>query len=171
MIREILVYPNRRLKDISEPVTDFNAELHTLLEDMYDTMLSQTGLGLAAIQVGVAKRVLILNIPEDESDDATIKKEETLEVINPVFKSMSGKCKKQEGCLSVPGFYEKIERYSSIVMEYQDRYGETKTLENDEFLAIALQHEMDHLDGKIFVEKLSIMKRKKFEKQWKKRQK
>ena len=171
MIREILVYPNKRLKDISEPVTEFNKELHTLLEDMYETMLSQTGLGLAAIQIGIAKRVLILNIPEDESDDATIKKEETLEVINPVFKSMSGKCKKQEGCLSVPGFYEKIERYSSIVMEYQDRYGEKKTLENDEFLAIALQHEMDHLDGKIFVEKLSIMKRKKFEKQWKKRQK
>ncbi len=171
MIREILVYPNKRLKEISEPVTEFNEELHTLLEDMYDTMLSQTGLGLAAIQIGVAKRVLILNIPEDESEDAVIKKEDTLEVINPVFKSMSGKCKKQEGCLSVPGFYEKIERYSSIVMEYQDRYGEKKTLENDEFLAIALQHEMDHLDGKIFVEKLSIMKRKKFEKLWKKRQK
>jgi peptide deformylase len=136
---------------------------------MYDTMLNKKGVGLAAIQIGVAQRVFIINIPEDTSDDAVIKKEETLEVINPVFTSMQGTCKNQEGCLSVPGFYEDIERASQIVMEYQNRDGEKKTIDNQEFLAIALQHEMDHLDGKVFIEKLSFIKRKKFEKEWKKK--
>lgn len=171
MIQDIVVYPDKRLKIISKPVKKFDEDLHTLLDDMYDTMLSKKGVGLAAIQIGVPLRVLIINLPEDDSDDVIIKKEDTLEIINPVFTSLTGGCKHQEGCLSVPGFYEDIERAEHIVMEYQDRYGETKTLENDEFLAIALQHEVDHLDGKVFVEKLSIIKRKKFEKQWKKRQK
>ena len=132
-------------------------------------MFSKKGVGLAAIQIGVALRVLIINIPQDDSDDAIIKKEDTLEVINPVFTSLIGSCKHQEGCLSVPGFYEDIERAEHIVMEYQDRYGEKKVIDNQDFLAIALQHEMDHLDGKVFIEKLSILKRKKFEKEWKKK--
>ena len=169
MIRDILVYPDKRLKDVSTSVTEFNEELHTLLDDMYDTMLNKKGVGLAAIQIGVAKRVLIINLPEDESDDVIIKKEDTLEIINPVFTSMEGNCKNQEGCLSVPGFYEDIERASHIVMEYQNRHGEKKVIDNKEFLAIALQHEMDHLEGKVFIEKLSILKRKKFEKEWKKK--
>jgi len=171
MIRDIVVYPDKRLKEVSTPVTEFNEELHALLDDMYDTMLSKKGVGLAAIQIGVAKRVLIINLPEDESDDVVIKKEDTLEIINPVFTSMNGNCKNQEGCLSVPGFYEDIERASHVVVEYQDRHGEKKIIDNKEFLAIALQHEMDHLEGKVFVEKLSILKRKKFEKEWKKKKK
>jgi len=171
MIRDIVVYPDKRLKEVSTPVTEFNEELHALLDDMYDTMLSKKGVGLAAIQIGVAKRVLIINLPEDESDDVVIKKEDTLEIINPVFTSMEGNCKNQEGCLSVPGFYEDIERASHVVVEYQNRHGEKKTIDNKEFLAIALQHEMDHLEGKVFVEKLSILKRKKFEKEWKKKHK
>jgi len=171
MIRDIVIYPDKRLKEVSTPVTEFNEELHALLDDMYDTMLSKKGVGLAAIQIGVAKRVLIINLPEDDSDDVVIKKEDTLEIINPVFTTMEGNCKNQEGCLSVPGFYEDIERASHVVVEYQDRHGEKKTIDNKEFLAIALQHEMDHLEGKVFVEKLSILKRKKFEKEWKKKQK
>ena len=169
MIREILVYPNKRLKEISEPVTEFNEELHTLLDDMYETMLNKKGVGLAAIQIGVAKRVLIINLPEDDSDDVTIKKEDTLEIINPMFTSLSGNCKHQEGCLSIPGYYEDIERAEHVVLEYQDRYGEKKVIDNQDFLAIALQHEIDHLEGKVFIEKLSILKRKKFEKEWKKK--
>jgi peptide deformylase len=169
MIQDIVVYPDKRLKKVSDTVTKFNEELHTLLDNMYDTMLNKKGVGLAAIQIGVAQRVFIINIPEDTSDDAVIKKEETLEVINPVFTSMQGTCKNQEGCLSVPGFYEDIERASQIVMEYQNRDGEKETIDNQEFLAIALQHEMDHLDGKVFIEKLSFIKRKKFEKEWKKK--
>ena len=169
MIQDIIVYPDKRLKQVSSKVSEFNEKLHTLLEDMYDTMQNKKGLGLAAIQIGVAKRILIVNIPTDDSDDAIIRKEETLEIINPTFISMEGTRKTQEGCLSVPGFYEDVERASRIVMEYQDRYGEKKTIESEDFLAIALQHEIDHLDGKVFIEKLSFIKRKKFEKQWKKK--
>ena len=171
MVQDIVIYPDKRLKQISKEVTEFNEELHSLLNDMYDTMLSKKGIGLAAIQIGVAKRALIINLPEDDSDDVIIKKEDTLEIINPIFITKEGSCKHQEGCLSIPGVYEDIERAEHIVLEYQDRYGKKKTIENNEFLAIAIQHEMDHLDGKVFIEKLSILKRKKFEKEWKKRNK
>jgi len=171
MVQDIVIYPDKRLKQISKEVTEFNEELHSLLNDMYDTMLSKKGVGLAAIQIGVAKRALIINLPEDDSDDVIIKKEDTLEIINPIFITKEGSCKHQEGCLSIPGVYEDIERAEHIVLEYQDRYGKKKTIENNEFLAIAIQHEMDHLDGKVFIEKLSILKRKKFEKEWKKRNK
>lgn len=169
MVKEIVVYPDKRLKLISKEIISFDEELHTLLDDMYDTMLSKKGVGLAAIQIGVAKRVLIINLPEDESDDAVFSKEETLEIINPIFKSKEGSCKHQEGCLSIPGVYEDIERAEHIVLEYQDRYGEKHAIDSNDFLAIALQHEIDHLDGKVFIEKLSFMKRKKFEKEWRKR--
>jgi peptide deformylase len=169
MIQDIVVYPDKRLKEVSSTVSEFNEALHSLLENMYDTMVNKKGVGLAAIQIGVASRVLIINLPEDDSDDVKIKKEDTLEIINPVFTSLTGSCKHQEGCLSVPGFYEDIERAEHIIMEYQDRYGEKKVIDNQDFLAIALQHEMDHLDGKVFIEKLSFIKRKKFEKEWKKK--
>ncbi|CAA6822657.1 MAG: Peptide deformylase (EC [uncultured Sulfurovum sp.] len=171
MVKDIVVYPDKRLKTVSTEVTEFNETLHTLLDDMYETMVQKKGVGLAAIQVGVPKRVLIVNLPESDAEDVEIIKEDTLEIINPIFTNMEGSCKNQEGCLSVPGFYEDVERFSHIVMEYQDRHGEKKVIENQDFLAIALQHEMDHLNGKVFIEKLSILKRKKFEKEWKKRQK
>ena len=169
MVRDIVIYPDKRLKRISKEVLTFDNELHNLLEDMYDTMVSKNGVGLAAIQIGVPKRVLIINLPEDDSEDAIFNKEETLEIINPIFTSKEGVCKHQEGCLSIPGVYEDIERAEHIVLEYQDRYGEKHIIDNHNFLAIALQHEIDHLDGKVFIEKLSFIKRKKFEKEWKKR--
>ena len=171
MVKDIVIYPDKRLKQVSSEVTEFNEELHELLEDMYDTMLSKKGVGLAAIQIGVPKRVLIINLPEDDADNATIQKEDTLEIINPVFIEKNGSCKNQEGCLSVPGFYEDIERAKHVIVEYQDRYGKKQRIDTDDFLAIALQHEHDHLEGKVFIEKLSILKRKKFEKEWKKKHK
>ena len=171
MVREIVIYPDKRLKLISKEVTAFDSELHTLLDDMYETMISKKGVGLAAIQIGVEKRVLIINLPEDDSDDAVQLKENTLEVINPLFIKKEGSCKHQEGCLSIPGIYEDIERAKKITIEYYNRYGEKQILKNSDFLAIAIQHEVDHLDGKVFIEKLSFTKRKKFEKEWKKRQK
>ena len=170
MVRDIVIYPDKRLKLISQEVTEFNKELHTLLNDMYDTMLSKKGVGLAAIQVGVDMRALIINLPEEDNDDAEQPKEDTLEIINPVFITKNGLCKHQEGCLSIPGVYEDIERAEHIVVEYQNRYGEKQRIDNNEFLAIAIQHEIDHLEGKVFIEKLSFIKRKKFEKEWKKRQ-
>jgi len=169
MVREVIVYPNKILKQKSQEVSEFNEELHQLLDDMYDTMVAKNGVGLAAIQIAEPKRVLIINIPIEEQDGAQ-PKENTLEVINPVFLEKSGKTKYQEGCLSVPGFYEDVERFKYVKLKYQDRYGNEHIIEDEDFLAIALQHEFDHLEGHLFIEKLSILKRKKFEKEWKKRQ-
>jgi peptide deformylase len=169
MIRDIVIYPDKRLKLISKEVTEFDSELHDLLDDMYETMVAKNGVGLAAIQIGVDKRALIINLPSEDDEDAVQSKEDTLEIINPVFIKKEGSCKHQEGCLSIPKVYEDIERAEHVVIEYQDRYGEKFTIDNNEFLAIALQHEIDHLDGKVFIEKLSFIKRKKFEKEWKKR--
>jgi len=174
MIRDIVVYPDKRLKMISKPVERFDEELHTLLDDMYETMIAKNGVGLAAIQVGVPLRVLIINVPvetDSEEPEQQQPKENTLEVINPVILEAEGKTRYQEGCLSVPGYFEEVDRYKEVRIEYQDRHGKKFIIEDDEFLAIALQHEIDHLDGKVFVEKLSILKRKKFEKEWKKRMK
>jgi len=170
MVREIVIYPDKRLKLISKEVDAFDGALHDLLDDMYDTMIARNGVGLAAIQVGVDLRALIINVPlEKEEGEHDQPKENTLEMINPVIVEKDGSEKFQEGCLSVPGIYEDIERAKHVKVEYFDRYGEKHTIEDDGFLAIAMQHEIDHLDGKVFIEKLSYIKRKKFEKEWKKR--
>jgi len=159
---------------ISDSVEKFDNELHQLLDDMYETMISRNGVGLAAIQIGIPKRVLIINVPIDMDNEEIEQqpKENTLEIINPEITYRSDDMVKfQEGCLSVPGYYDDIERYAMVTIEYQDRDGNRQIIEDDEFLAIALQHEIDHLDGKLFIEKLSYIKRKKFEKEWKKRDK
>jgi len=169
MIRDIVIYPDKRLKLISKEVTSFDSELHSLLDDMYDTMISKKGVGLASIQIGVPLRALIINIPDNDSDEQP--KENNLEVINPIFVEKRGKEKHQEGCLSIPGIYEDIERAKYVKIEYQDRFGKKHIIEDDEFLAVAIQHEVEHLEGKVFIEKLSFIKRKKFEKEWKKRYK
>ena len=170
MVREIVVYPDKRLKLISKEVESFDGALHDVLDDMYDTMRAKNGVGLAAIQVGVALRALIINIPIEGADgEHDQPKENTLEMNNPIITEQDGCEKFQEGCLSVPGVYEDIERAKHVKVEYFNRNGNKLTIENDAFLAIAIQHEIDHLDGKVFIEKLSYMKRKKFEKEWKKR--
>jgi peptide deformylase len=170
MIREIVVYPDKRLKLISKEVESFDGALHDLLDDMYETMCAKNGVGLAAIQVGVDLRALIINIPlENEDGEHDQPKENTLEMINPVIIEKDGSTKFQEGCLSIPGVYEDVERAKHVKVEYFDRDGNKQVIEDNDFLAIAMQHEMDHLDGKVFIEKLSYIKRKKFEKEWKKR--
>jgi peptide deformylase len=174
VIHNIVIYPDPRLKQISKEITAFDEALHRLLDDMYETMIAQNGVGLAAIQIGIPQRVLIINVPieGDEDDDPVQLPENTLEIINPIITYRSEAFVKfQEGCLSVPGFYEEIDRHAMVTIEYQDRHGEHFVIEDDAFLAIALQHEIDHLDGKLFIEKLSYIKRKKFEKEWKKRKK
>ena len=172
MIREIVVYPDKRLKRISKEVTAFDGALHDLLDDMYDTMRARNGVGLAAIQIGVDIRALIINIPlESEDGEHDQPKENTLEMINPVILEADGTEKFQEGCLSVPGYYEDVERAKYVKVEYLDRYGKKQMIEDDDFLAVAIQHEIDHLDGKVFIEKLSYTKRKKFEKEWKRKMK
>ena len=174
MIRDVVIYPDKRLKIVSKPVEFFDEKLHTLLDDMYETMVAKNGVGLAAIQIGVPQRVLIINVPiesDDEDAHSEQPKDNTLEVINPAITRNEGMVKFQEGCLSLPGVYEDIERYAEVTIEYQDRNGKKLVIEDDEFLAIALQHEIDHLDGKVFIEKLSYIKRKKFEKEWRKSRK
>ncbi len=170
MVREIVVYPDKRLKLISKGVEVFNGALHDLLDDMYETMRAKNGVGLAAIQIGADQRVLIINVPlEVEDGEQDQPKENTLEMINPVIVEKDGTEKFQEGCLSIPGVYEDVERAKHVKVEYLDRDGNKQSIEDDGFLAVAMQHEIEHLDGKIFIEKLSYIKRKKFEKEWKRR--
>jgi len=170
MLREIVVYPDKRLKEISTEVISFDSDLHTLLDDMYETMVAKNGVGLAAVQVGILQRVLIINIPlKDKERGEDQPRENTLEVINPRFITCEGSTVFNEGCLSVPGVFEDTTRYEYVKIVYHDRHGNEHTIEDDDFLSIAIQHEIDHLDGKVFIEKLSFAKRKKFEKEWKKR--
>ncbi len=164
----VVVYPDKRLKLVSEPVTEFDSDLHSFLDDMYDTMLESNGIGLAAIQVGEPKRILILCIPDEEGEQHP---EDLLEIINPELSNEQGTTVYQEGCLSVPSFYEDIERYEKVTLNYQDRHGTPQQLEAEGLLSVAIQHELDHLNGKLFIEKLSYMRRKKFEKEYKKLQK
>ena len=172
MVREIVVYPDKRLKLVSKEVESFNGALHDLLDDMYDTMCACNGVGLAAIQIGADIRALVINVPlEVEEGEHDQPKENTLEMINPVIVEQDGSEKFQEGCLSVPGIYEDVERAKHVKVEYFDREGNKQSIEDDDFLSVAIQHEIDHLDGKVFIEKLSFLKRKKFEKEWAKREK
>ncbi|WP_458700635.1 peptide deformylase [Sulfurospirillum sp. 1307] len=166
MVREVLVYPNKKLKEVSKDVENFDEELHALLEDMKDTMYAKDGIGLAAIQIGVAKRVLIINLTDEDGNQNP---EDLVEVINPVILEGDGVTTYQEGCLSVPSYYDEVERYKEIKVRYYDRYGNKIEKELDGLMAIAFQHESDHLNGRLFIEKLSYLKRKKFEKEWKKK--
>ncbi len=165
---KIVTYPDKRLRQKSREVDSFDQKLHELLDAMYPFMMQTNGIGLAAIQVAHPIRALIINIPDEDdvqSDDNLI------EMINPVIVEKTGNTTYQEGCLSVPTFYEEIQRYEQIKVNYQDRYGNTKALDATGLLSIAIQHEMDHLEGILFIDKLSYSRRKKFEKEYKKYQK
>ncbi len=166
MVREVITYPNKLLRVKSEDVVKFDTELHTLLDDMYETMLNQAGVGLAAIQVAVPLNILIICLPNDEDIQ---NKDNLIEAINPVITHKDGEQVFTEGCLSVPGFTEDVTRAQHIIIEYFNRNGEKQTMEAEDFLAVAWQHEMEHLAGHLFIEHLSFLKRKKFEKEWKKR--
>ncbi|MGE3300483.1 MAG: peptide deformylase [Arcobacter sp.] len=168
MIREVITYPNKLLRLKSKDVEQFDSELHTLLDDMYETMISQNGVGLAAIQVAIPLNVLIINLP---NEDDIQNKDDLIEAINPIITHKDGTQVFTEGCLSVPGFSEDVTRAQHTIVEYCNRFGEKQTMECEGFLAVAWQHEMEHLSGHLFIENLSILKRKKFEKEWKKKMK
>lgn len=165
MLLPIITYPNKLLKTVSSEVAMFDTQLHAFLDNMYETMISSNGIGLAAIQVAMPIRALILCIPDEEGNQEL---SNALEIINPIIKNTTGKMTYQEGCLSVPGFYEDIERYETLTLHYHNRHGVECTLQADDLLSIAIQHEMDHLDGKLFIDRLSYSRRKKFEKEYKK---
>ena len=176
MVKEVLVYPNPILRKPSKDVEKFDKELHTLLDDMNDTMLKFGGVGLAAVQIGVLLNVLIINIPVDdpnnpENKDGVQLKENLIEAINPKLIYKNGEQTFNEGCLSIPGIHEEVKRAMEVTISYFDRYGQKHTIQADDFLSVAWQHEMEHLTGHVFIENLSFLKRKKFEKEWKKRAK
>ncbi|QKE29318.1 peptide deformylase [Arcobacter acticola] len=166
MIREVITYPNKLLRLKSKDVEQFDSKLHTLLDDMYETMMAETGVGLAAIQVAIPLNVLIINLPNEEDIQD---KNDLIEAINPIITHKDGTQVFTEGCLSVPGFSEDVTRAKHIIVEYFDRNGQKQIMECEDFLAVAWQHEMEHLAGHLFIEHLSIIKRKKFEKEWKKK--
>jgi len=169
MIREIITYPNKRLFLKSKEITNFDSTLHNLLDDMYETMIAKDGIGIAAIQIDVPLRAFIVNICDEEGEQ---KKENLLEFINPQITILSEEtisC--QEGCLSVPEFFEQVQRPDHILIKYQDRFGKFCELEAKDFLAVAIQHENDHLNGHLFIEKIPFLKRQKFEKDFKKQKK
>jgi len=163
---EIVTYPNKILKQISKPVKKFDSELHKLLDDMYDTMVANQGVGLAAIQVAVPIRALLIDIGDEEGHQS---KNTLIEVINPEFLTWDGSIKDTEGCLSVPDYFDEVERYSNVKVKFFDRFGKEKIMDAEGLLSVAFQHETDHLDGHLFIERLDYIKRKKFEKEWKKK--
>jgi peptide deformylase len=162
---QIVEYPDKLLREKSKEVEVFDDKLHKLLDAMYPFMIETNGIGLAAIQVAHPIRALLLNIPDEEGEQHP---EDLLEIINPKILRADGETVYQEGCLSVPQFYEDVKRHDSVTLEYQDRYGEKQTLEAQGLLAIAIQHEIDHLEGILFIDRLSYARRKKFEKEYKK---
>jgi len=164
-VLDIVTYPNKILKQISKPVERFDSELHKLLDDMYETMIAKNGVGLAAIQVGVPIRALIIDIGDEEGKQS---RDTLIEVINPEFLEWNGSLKYNEGCLSVPDYFDEVERYKKVKVKFFDRFGKEKIMDAEDLLSVAFQHETDHLDGHLFIERLDYIKRKKFEKEWKK---
>ncbi len=164
---EILKYPDPRLREVSKKVTEFGPEIKQLAADMMETMYDASGIGLAAPQVGKLIQMLVIDCrPRDTNERYEIEEMGELErhvtqplvIINPKIVAQKGKTTFDEGCLSVPSFYETVERADVIELQYEDLNGEKKTLKTDGLLAIVIQHEMDHLEGTLFIDRLSFVK-------------
>ncbi len=151
-ILDILTLPDPKLKTKAQRVTDFDGSLAQLTEDMLETMYAAPGIGLAATQVDVHQKVVVMDVSED-SDTPMV-------FINPEIIEATGSQTYEEGCLSVPGIYAKVKRAEQLVMKYQDIAGEWHELSADGLLAVCIQHELDHLQGIVFLDHLSTLKRK-----------
>lgn len=156
-IRDILIWPNPELLKVSAPIRNIDDSTRTLVKDLFDTMYAADGVGLAAPQIGVHQRVMVVDIHAGGEERPS--GEPPVAMINPVFSSLEGKLTWEEGCLSVPGETGKVTRSAKCVCTYQDLDGLTHTIEAEGLMAVALQHECDHLDGKLFVDYLSPLKR------------
>lgn len=159
----ILHFPDPRLRNIAQPVEEVNDEIRQLASDMLETMYAAPGIGLAAIQVNVDKRVIVIDISEDQSQPLTL--------INPEVIAAEGEREYQEGCLSVPEAYETVSRADTIRVKALDLQGKLQEFEAEGLLATCIQHEIDHLDGKLFVDYLSNLKRQRIKKRLEKHQK
>jgi peptide deformylase len=162
-IRTILEYPDQRLRTRAQPVTQFDAELGQLIDDMFETMYAAPGIGLAATQVDVHKRLLVIDISEARN--------EPLVFINPEILSREGVAETEEGCLSVPGIFDEVKRAAKVRVRFQDRTGAVVERDFEGVLAVCVQHEMDHLEGKLFVDYLSDLKRQRIRKKLEKERK
>ena len=148
----VLEFPDPRLRTIAEPVEHVDDELRSIIDDMFETMYDAPGIGLAATQVNIHRQIITLDVSEEN--------DEPLVLINPTFETISDELEEmQEGCLSVPGFYEEIKRPNHIRVKALDKNGEHFEMEAHDLLAVCIQHEIDHLNGKLFVDYLSTLKR------------
>ncbi len=162
MLLDILEYPDPRLRKVAAPVPAVTADVQKLVQDMAETMYSAPGVGLAATQVNVHKRVIVIDVSEARKDLRVF--------INPEILSAEGEAECEEGCLSVPGYYDKVVRAAKITVRAQNERGESFELSTDGMLAVCVQHEMDHLVGKVFVDYLSPLKRARLANRLKKKQ-
>ncbi|MCP3138879.1 peptide deformylase [Pyxidicoccus xibeiensis] len=153
MVREILIWPDPILKQKARPVAKVDDTLRTLVKDMFETMYSAEGVGLAGPQVGVLQRVIVLDTTPSQPDSKPIA------MINPEIIGMEGETSYTEGCLSIPGESEDIDRAAIVTVKFLDVDGQEQTMRCDGLLAIAVQHETDHLNGTVFVDHVSTLKR------------
>ncbi len=153
-IKTIITEPNKILRQVSKPVTSVGKEEQRLMDDMLETMYSANGIGLAAIQIGIPKRIIVMDISKDEN------KKKPMYFVNPVIKNKNIlKSTYEEGCLSVPDQFAEIDRPKNCEVEYLDYEGEKKFLKAEGLLATCIQHEMDHLEGILFIDYLSKLKK------------
>jgi peptide deformylase len=150
-ILDILHFPDPRLRNIAQPVTDVDDAVRQLIDNMFETMYAAPGIGLAATQVNVSKRVIVIDVSEDKT--------QPLCLINPELLDLQGVEEMEEGCLSVPGVYETVQRADKVQVRALGRDGTPFELETGGLLAVCIQHEIDHLNGKLFVDYLSQLKR------------
>jgi len=162
-IRTILEFPDPRLRSRAQPVTEFDAELGRLIDDMFETMYAAPGIGLAATQVDAHQRLIVIDVSET--------RDQPLVVINPEILSREGEAETEEGCLSVPGIFDEVKRAARIRLRAQDRTGAYFEQDYEGVLAVCIQHEMDHLEGKLFVDYLSDLKRQRIRKKLEKERK
>ena len=164
MVRDILIWPHPTLKKKAAPVTRVDAKIRELVKDMFETMYDAEGVGLAAPQIGVLKRVIVLDTsPRQESA-------QPVAMINPEIVAAEGETTYTEGCLSIPGEAEDVDRAAVVTVRYLDTDGVEQSIVADELLAIAVQHEIDHLDGKVYVDRISPLKREVIRRRMKKLQ-
>ncbi|MGE4501030.1 peptide deformylase [Hydrogenovibrio thermophilus] len=148
---DIVLYPDEGLRDVCQPIPEMTDELDKLIDDMFYTMYDAPGIGLAAPQVAVQQRLIVVDISET--------KDQPIALLNPEVVKSAGKITWEEGCLSIPGVYAKVNRPSEILVRGMDRDGKMIEFEADELLAVCIQHEIDHLNGKLFIDHLSGLKR------------
>ena len=154
-IRTILHYPDKRLREPAQPVTRFDAELTRLIDDMAETMYAAPGVGLAAPQIGVSLRLFLIDVAAGEDQPSQLRV-----FVNPEIIKRVGEVEYEEGCLSFPGIHEEISRAERVKVLARDAQGKPFELEADGLLAIAIQHENDHLEGKLMVDHLSLLRRR-----------